>query len=87
MTKKIAVVAANGKAGQLIVREAVERGNDVTAFVRSENRTVAENVVVKDIMDLTPKDLVGFDAVVDALLRSEERRVGKECRSRWSPYH
>ena len=21
------------------------------------------------------------------LLRSEERRVGKECRSRWSPYH
>lgn len=66
MAKKIAVVAANGKAGQLIVREAVERGNDVTAFVRSENRTVAENVVVKDIMDLTPKDLVGFDAVVDA---------------------
>ena len=22
-----------------------------------------------------------------ACLRSEERRVGKECRSRWSPYH
>ena len=66
MAKKIAVVAASGKAGQLIVREAVERGNDVTAFVRSKNRTVAENVVVKDIMDLTPKDLVSFDAVVDA---------------------
>ena len=26
------------------------------------------------------------DAVED-LTRSEERRVGKECRSRWSPYH
>jgi len=25
--------------------------------------------------------------VADAFLRSEERRVGKECRSRWSPYH
>ena len=25
----------------------------------------------------------GFQVV----LRSEERRVGKECRSRWSPYH
>ena len=24
---------------------------------------------------------------VNLLLRSEERRVGKECRSRWSPYH
>ena len=23
----------------------------------------------------------------DELYRSEERRVGKECRSRWSPYH
>ena len=23
----------------------------------------------------------------DFLCRSEERRVGKECRSRWSPYH
>ena len=22
-----------------------------------------------------------------SMLRSEERRVGKECRSRWSPYH
>ena len=27
-----------------------------------------------------------FDEAVEAL-RSEERRVGKECRSRWSPYH
>ena len=25
--------------------------------------------------------------VKDVLDRSEERRVGKECRSRWSPYH
>ena len=24
---------------------------------------------------------------VRAVARSEERRVGKECRSRWSPYH
>ena len=23
----------------------------------------------------------------DEWIRSEERRVGKECRSRWSPYH
>ena len=26
-------------------------------------------------------------ALADNRLRSEERRVGKECRSRWSPYH
>src|SRR5256886_6327574 len=31
----------------------------------------------------------GVEFVNDAIgpLRSEERRVGKECRSRWSPYH
>src|ERR1039457_3714362 len=25
--------------------------------------------------------------IIDNNIRSEERRVGKECRSRWSPYH
>src|SRR2546425_6966496 len=30
---------------------------------------------------------VELSDVIDALRRSEERRVGKECRSRWSPYH
>src|SRR5258708_17128198 len=29
----------------------------------------------------------GWNGVADANPRSEERRVGKECRSRWSPYH
>src|SRR2546429_8064143 len=28
-----------------------------------------------------------FDAQGNPIRRSEERRVGKECRSRWSPYH
>ena len=28
-----------------------------------------------------------IDFVIGARIRSEERRVGKECRSRWSPYH
>ena len=28
-----------------------------------------------------------WDLVKDLQQRSEERRVGKECRSRWSPYH
>ena len=27
------------------------------------------------------------DLFQEGLIRSEERRVGKECRSRWSPYH
>ena len=33
--------------------------------------------------------LIGGDPGIgkSTILRSEERRVGKECRSRWSPYH
>ena len=67
MTKKIAVVAANGRAGSLIVEEAVRRGFDVTAIVRGENRTAAQNSVIKDALELTTEDLEGFDAVVDAV--------------------
>ena len=63
---KIAVAAANGKAGKLIVEEAVKRGMDVTAIVRGVNKTVAPKAVVKDLFDLTREDLSGFDVVVDA---------------------
>ena len=34
--------------------------------------------------DKTDEEL---DAIFTVADRSEERRVGKECRSRWSPYH
>ena len=63
---KIAVVCANGKAGKLIVEEAVKRGMDVTAVVRGENQTVAQHTLSKDLFDLTKEDLAGFDVVVDA---------------------
>ena len=63
---KIAVVCANGKAGRLIVKEAVDRGLDVTAVVRGENKTEAKKVISKDLFALMTADLSGFDAVIDA---------------------
>ena len=63
---KIAVVCANGKAGQLIVKEAVKRGVDVTAFVRDKNKTVAEKSIIKDIFSIKADDLKGYDVVIDA---------------------
>ena len=63
---KIAVVCANGKAGKLIVREALDRGLDVTAVVRGENHSAAEKVIRKDLFELTASDLSGFDVVIDA---------------------
>ena len=63
---KIAIIAANGRAGTLIAKEAVSRGHEVTAFVREENRTAAQNAVSKDALALAQADLLPFDAVIDA---------------------
>lgn len=63
---KIAVVCANGKAGRLITEEAVNRGLDVTAIVRGDNKSKAPHVIHKDILELTKEDLKGFDVVIDA---------------------
>lgn len=49
----------------LIVEEAVNRGRDVTAIVRGENKTVAPKTITKDLFDLTSEDLKGFEVVVD----------------------
>ena len=40
----------------------------------------------KMLAELAVNDAEGFTALAE-IARSEERRVGKECRSRWSPYH
>ena len=63
---KIAVICANGKAGKLIVKEAVSRDLDVTAVIRGENATEAKEVLKKDLFDLTADDLKEFDVVIDA---------------------
>lgn len=63
---KIAVICANGKEGMLIVKEAIDRGLDVTAVVRGENQSVATKVIKKDLFDLTASDLEEFDIVIDA---------------------
>ena len=42
-----------------------------------------DSVLVLDDVRLTLRS----NEIVSLLGRSEERRVGKECRSRWSPYH
>ena len=53
-------------------RASAERAKKIAAMVEESNRKVEQKRVAER------KALVN---------RSEERRVGKECRSRWSPYH
>lgn len=66
---KIAVLCANGKAGKLIVEEAINKGLEVSAFVRDSNKARFDSkvcVVQKDIFTLESSDLQGFDVIIDA---------------------
>src|SRR5438034_10206919 len=63
------------------------RGNEIVTYIvdRNVNYTNVCNVYCKFCAFYrTERD---DDAYVITHDRSEERRVGKECRSRWSPYH
>ena len=55
---------------------------------------IVQNCVLKNqstvIEEMIRANLISEEYLypfVDDVMRSEERRVGKECRSRWSPYH
>ena len=53
-----------------------------------KTHVVGGNVFALGSYILMKKTGLLVDSVWEPLqLRSEERRVGKECRSRWSPYH
>ena len=72
---KIAVIAANGKAGQVIVKEVQAAGHEVTAIVRGENRSSATNVIMREIMNITAEDLAGFGAFTPETLSLHTKSV------------
>ncbi|WP_411344265.1 NAD(P)-dependent oxidoreductase [Paenibacillus sp. WLX1005] len=65
---KIAVIGATGKAGSLIAEEALSRGHEVVAVVRSASKVQNDklHVVEKEVNDLTANDLQGVDVLVNA---------------------
>src|SRR3989475_5418820 len=59
--------------------------SDVQNLVTAEEAYFADSVKYTATTACTTPPTAG--AVNFCVTRSEERRVGKECRSRWSPYH
>ena len=59
----------------------------VTALY-AQTHTVSGTVIDKDANEpLIGANVLIKGTTIGTVTRSEERRVGKECRSRWSPYH
>src|SRR3712207_8084244 len=71
---------ANLIAAQLLFLEADDPEKDIDLYVNSPGGSAYAGMAIYDTMQYVRPD-------VSTVCRSEERRVGKECRSRWSPYH
>ena len=67
------------KKVEAIGKELQEKLDDVIRIVREEEKKIKD--IMKDLERQATLSSIGHR------IRSEERRVGKECRSRWSPYH
>src|SRR5258708_38397598 len=52
---------------------------------RSDLKVTLDGVAIRPTLALG--SYLAFQKMGGEAMRSEERRVGKECRSRWSPYH
>ena len=64
-----------------VILKCLNEKNSITVTELKELFGISESTIRRD---LTALDKAGKLVKV---FRSEERRVGKECRSRWSPYH
>ena len=74
----IAVLEVDADSAHLAAEELGRAGVEARAYPAD----VADRQQVDDTFEAVVRDFGRLDIV-----RSEERRVGKECRSRWSPYH
>ena len=72
--KQILIVEDDSFLNKMLDYNLTADGYGVTSALNA--RTAAEAIRQRE-----------FDLVLLDINRSEERRVGKECRSRWSPYH
>ena len=66
---------------------AIEGKEQVMSIRDIIKKSVLESDMYNQAISLSTILTMTVDLLLALVMRSEERRVGKECRSRWSPYH
>ena len=85
MIFSVEVIHSNSKIIKLVTEELKDRGIKKYAFAKSYSEV---EKIEKEILNNNKDNLEWLEIIRNGTkYRSEERRVGKECRSRWSPYH
>ena len=81
------------KVTQEEIETMIDSGQKTGIIDEEENEMIhrifeLKDIVVREVMvPRTDIKALEINADIGNVARSEERRVGKECRSRWSPYH
>ena len=71
------MVSINGKPFLDLILSLLNRCGSIERVILAVGY-MADKIIERYVVKIT---------ATDGIFRSEERRVGKECRSRWSPYH
>ena len=92
MKKKVLLVDDDPGVRRMLLRVLEEEDYDVVPAVNGLEAldlatNTAPDLVLLDLNLPVQNGWETFERLNTENPRSEERRVGKECRSRWSPYH
>ena len=94
MAKKNNVYTGTGRRKSSVARVSLTSGTGkITINGRDVEEYFTDKLLILDLcqpLDITnTREMFDIEVTVKGggMSRSEERRVGKECRSRWSPYH
>lgn len=73
MTMRIGLIAANGKLGKQLLREAYYRNHDVTAIVLNKGLVTYDVPIIEaDLFNLTREQLTDFDVIINAFSPTDD---------------
>ena len=83
--REMGAVELLSREGEIAIAKRIEAGREAMIAGLCESPLTFQAIIIW--RDELNEGKILLRDIIDLEARSEERRVGKECRSRWSPYH